>query len=31
VTRFPLHEANDALRAIREDRVAGTAVLDLTL
>jgi propanol-preferring alcohol dehydrogenase len=31
VTRFPLHEANEALRAVREDRVAGTAVLDLTL
>jgi propanol-preferring alcohol dehydrogenase len=31
VTRFPLHEANAALRALREDGVAGTAVLDLTL
>ena len=31
VTRFPLHEANEALRALREDRVAGTAVLDLAV
>lgn len=31
VTRFPLHEANEALRALREDRVAGTAVLDPAL
>ena len=31
VTRFPLQEANEALRALREDRVAGTAVLDLAL
>ncbi|HEX5045469.1 MAG TPA: zinc-dependent alcohol dehydrogenase family protein [Candidatus Polarisedimenticolaceae bacterium] len=31
VTRFPLNQANEALRALREDRVAGTAVLDLAL
>jgi len=31
VTRFPLHDAEAALRALREDRVAGTAVLDLAL
>ena len=30
-TRFALHEANEALRALREDRVQGTAVLDLAL
>jgi propanol-preferring alcohol dehydrogenase len=27
VTLFALHQANEALRALREDRVAGTAVL----
>jgi len=31
VTRFPLREANEALRALRDDRVSGTAVLDLAL
>ena len=31
VTRFPLHAANEALHALRQDRVAGTAVLDLSL